>query len=628
MATSSENFYEGEQSSFNSMYGNYVGYRMNTSGIGFPGSAQTANQLGEVVNAIKQGTKTFEVTMVSPEAAEQIPKQHFNEMRALMKLTGVKPSVHGPIIDPAGFGERGWDGDVAREDNERRMFGTIEKAHELDPKGNVPIVFHSSAVGVGPEYRRGKDGEFIKQKGFAVNRETGQLAPLKREYKFRPEFPKLLEKGAKEGEPAGKLFSAEKQIGSANLSEWENKLTDIAQMTKHADEVIGSAPIQLQDLRNAGIGDDLAVRDLATGEELFSFKDIKDGETQLIARNYNQIRKAGIFLENAELAFAGAFHQAYKYGTPKQKKELKALAEVYSKGVSEFAETGKGDHVVARIWGPIEKKQLLDDSIERLKMITNRDTPQVFQDVEEFSMEKAATTFGNLASKSYKKFKENSPVIAIENMFPGFSFSKADDMKMLVEKSRENFAKHLVEKEGLRKKEADEIAEKQIGITWDVGHLNVIKKQGFSDEDIVKETQKVAKMVKHIHLTDNFGYGDSHLAPGMGNVPFKEILKELEKTGRLDEMRKIVEAPGFIQHFKKLPHGMTLAAFNSGIYGAKMGATWGEAMDIQGSYFGGYGKSNPELHQSMYGAGFTTMPVELGGVMPGGQSRFGGTPMA
>jgi len=30
----------------------------------------------------------------------------------------------------------------------------------------------------------------------------------------------------------------------------------------------------------------------------------------------------------------------------------------------------------------------------------------------------------------------------------------------------------------------------------------------------------------------------------------------------------------------------------------------------------------------MYGSGFTTMPVELGGQMPGSQSRFGGTPMS
>jgi len=134
-------------------------------------------------------------------------------------------------------------------------------------------------------------------------------------------------------------------------------------------------------------------------------------------------------------------------------------------------------------------------------------------------------------------------------------------------------------------------------------------------------------MVKHVHLTDNFGYADTHLAPGMGNVPFKKILEQLEKTGRFDEMRKITEAGGFVQHFKQSPHPHTLAAFGSPIYAAKSGAGWNQAHQVQGTYSSGYGTLNPQTHHSYFGAGFTTMPVELGGSMPGGESRFGGTPM-
>ena len=93
-------------------------------------------------------------------------------------------------------------------------------------------------------------------------------------------------------------------------------------------------------------------------------------------------------------------------------------------------------------------------------------------------------------------------------------------------------------------------------------------------------------------------------------------------------MRKIVESGAFVQHFKKSPHPFSLSAFDSPIYGMKAGPQWNQARDISGSYFGGYGTINPSQHHSMYGAGFTTMPVELGGQMPGGNSRFGGTPMA
>jgi len=135
-------------------------------------------------------------------------------------------------------------------------------------------------------------------------------------------------------------------------------------------------------------------------------------------------------------------------------------------------------------------------------------------------------------------------------------------------------------------------------------------------------------MVKHVHLTDNFGYSDSHLVPGMGNVPFKKILEQLEKTGRLEEMGKVIEAGGFINQFKKSAVSSSMAAFGSPIYGMTANANWAQSIGMMGSYSGGYGTLNPQQHHSMYGAGFTTMPVELGGEIQGGQSRFGGTPMA
>jgi sugar phosphate isomerase/epimerase len=657
MAENYESFYGGGVSSLSPEYGNFVGYRMSASALGFPGSPQTANQLGETVNALKQGVKAFEVSMVMPETTEVIPKQHFEEMRALMKLSGVKPSVHGPVIDASGFTDKGWGGDDGRADNERRMFDAIEKSHVLDPKGNIPIVFHSSNGAPGAEWRPGKkewgEDEFVMEKGAAINRETGQAIPIKREYKFRPGHPELFEKGGEyvrdergrvkvdakgkpiikyyEGRPPGLLFDAEGSIDSINLGEWENKLTEVAQMNKHAEEIIGSAALNLPEYENAGIIDGEVVN-YKTGETLPPF----DKETGQDA-SYDQIRKAGLFLENAELTFKGAFHNAYKYGTPEQKKELKKLSQDYAdkmEATSEILRTRDGKKVL-NIWGPVKRQKLLDEYVGKLRKITSPDyggeTPKLYQESTTFAMDKASETFGNLAMKSYERFGKSAPVIAVENMFQGFAFSRAEDLKPLVEKSRERFVEQLVKKEGMSKKEAKRVAEKQLGVTWDVGHLNVMKKKGFTDEDILKQTKLISKdksMVKHVHLTDNFGFADSHLAPGMGNVPLKGILEELEKTGKLGEMRKIVEAGAFVQHFKKSPHPWTMAALGSPIYGMKNAPYWNQVMDVQGSYFGGYGTVNPPTHHQYFGAGFTTMPVELGGQMPGGQSRFGGTPMA
>ena len=641
MAESYESFYGGGTSSLSPEYGNFVGYRMNASSLGFPGSPQTANQLGETVNALKQGVKAFEVSMLVPDTVSVIPKQHFEEMRALMKLSGVKPSVHGPVIDASGFTDKGWGGDDGRSDNERRMFDAIEKAHVLDPNGNIPIVFHSSNGAPGAEWRPGKkewgEDEFVMEKGAAVNKETGQTIAIKREYKYRPSIPESLdksvsyEKGKKEiieGAPAGLLFSAEGSIDAVNLGEWENKLTEVAQMNKHAEEIIGSAPLLLGEYENVGINEKNEFIDFKTNKKLPGF-DAAGGQSA----SYEQVRKAGLFLDNADLAFKGAFHNAYKYGTDGQRKKLKILSENYSRErvmTNEILETKSGKFF--NIWGPIKRQKLLDKYIGGLREITDHNlggkTPELFQESTAFAMDKASDTFGNLAMKSYDKFGGNSPVIAVENMFQGFAFSRAEDLKPLVEKSRKKFVKQLVEKRGMSEANAEKIAEKQLGVTWDVGHLNVLKKKGFTDKDILAQTEKIAPMVKHVHLTDNFGFADSHLAPGMGNVPIKGILEELEKTGRLGEMRKIVEAGAFVQHFKKSPHPWTMAALGSPIYGMKNAPYWNQVADIQGSYFGGYGTTNPNIHHTYFGAGFTTMPVELGGQMQGGQSRFGNTPMA
>ena len=642
--TNYEGFYEGSFSSLSPDYGNFTGYRMSAAQLGFPGSPQTANQLGEAVNAAKQGVKAFEVAMLQGMTAEAIPKQHFSEMRALMKLTGVKPSVHGPMVDAAGFDDKGnWGKEEGRVQNERMMFDTIEKAAMLDSKGNVPVVFHSVGLGTpGAEFRPGKEewgekkGEAIMERGAMVNRETGQVQATKREYRFRPKQPHLLEKGRGKEGPAGVLFSAEGTIASANLGDWEGSLTEIAQMNKHAAELIGAAPLNLGEYENAVITKK-GIIDVKTKERLPDF----DAETGQGA-SFDQMKKAGLFLENAELSFNSAFHKAYKYGSDKQKKELKELSENYSNSF---------DATEGKVWNPIMRQKILDKTLVRLGEITEdkakvvngeyvikngryiRDedwgTPQVYQEINQFAMDKAATTFGNLAMKSYNKLgADKAPVLAIEPFHPGAALSSTDDMIKLVKESRKNFAKQLVEDKNYSKGKAKDIAEEKIGVTWDVGHINMIKKYGFTDKDIAKQTKKITPMVKHVHLTDNFGFADSHLAPGMGNTPIKKILEELEKTGRFAEMRKITEAGAFVQHFKQSPHPLTMAAFGSPIYGMKAGPYWNQAHQIQGSYFGGYGTVNPQTHHSYFGAGFTTMPVELGGQMPGGQSRFGGTPMS
>ena len=598
-----EMFMDGGYSSLNPDFGNYVGYRFpgGAGQLSSPTSIQTANQLSEVVSRIKEGVKNVELQPIQADTFDQIPKENFKEIKALMKLSGVKPSVHAPMIDPAGFGEKGgYDGEAGREDAERRLFSVIEKSHDLDSEGNIPIVIHSSGGLPGMEHRPdedkepGEEGRFKSWKGAAIDRETGKMAGLKEDKLFSPTHPEDLEKG-------GTVMTPEDQVKTINQNQWEDKLTNLATYAKHAEDIIGNAPLFLAEYKDKEIDKD--------------FLKSMTGEQQA---HYEKMRNADIFLENVRLNFSGAFDKAYKYGDEEQREELNKLAEGYKNKLKE---------VEGKVWQPVETKRILAESVNELQRITRGKAPDVFVEVEDFARDEAAKTFGNLAFKGYKEWGEKAPVLAVENMYQGMAFATADGMKELLKKSKDVFVENA-KKKGISESVAKKQADKLLGITWDVGHLNMMRKHGFTEEDVIKETEKVGKLVKHVHLTDNFGYSDSHLPPGMGNVPFKGILEKLEKAGALKNAKAVVEAGGFVQHFKKSPHPYVLQAFGSGVYGAKMAPYWNQVAGVGGNYFSFPMAYLPEKHFSTYGSGFSMLPEELGGQIPGTASRSTGTPMA
>jgi len=56
----------------------------------------------------------------------------------------------------------------------------------------------------------------------------------------------------------------------------------------------------------------------------------------------------------------------------------------------------------------------------------------------------------------------------------------------------------------------------------DIGHANLFGKK---PQDFIK---KFAKQLKHVHLHDNNGFEDQHLAPGKGNIGWTELIKYLK----------------------------------------------------------------------------------------------------
>ena len=588
MADNYEFFYDGAGSSLDPESGGlFTGYRFPAGRIGAPTSPQTANQIQEVSSRLSEGIKMVELQPLQPMTFETIPKQHMQEINRLSKLTGSEVSVHAPMIDPAGFSDRGKWSESERDEAERQLWNVVERCHELNPKGNVPITVHASSV-LAAEYKPKVEGE--KEMIVLVNQDTGDMAAARREEKYYPEAKEKI------------IYTPEKRIREINYSEWENNFHPLLVTKQGANEMVADSIKTL-----LPIMDKLRKREI-TAKEL----------TPEQQTAYNQLGNAKIYLDDIESKLRAMYNRAYNYGTDKDREKLKEVAKEWqeqAKTITEGAQKGK----ITSIELPLMRSQLIDKSIAMLHEIN---APEVYKPLEDFAREKASQTLANISFKAYKKFKDNAPMVNVENFFPGSAFSRADELKKLIETSREEFVKKA-SSEGYSADEASQAADKLIGVTWDIGHINLLRKAGFGKEKIVEETKKIAPYVKHLHMTDNFGFEDSHLPVGMGDVPVKEMMKELEKAGYSG--KAIMEAGGFVQHFKASPHPYVLEAMGSPLYSAYMQPFWNQARGTGGGYSSGYGLMLPDQHFSMYGSGFSSLPSELGGQVQG-RSRFAGTP--
>ncbi len=226
----------------------------------------------------------------------------------------------------------------------------------------------------------------------------------------------------------------------------------------------------------------------------------------------------------------------------------------------------------------------------------------------------------------------NPVTVAIEHIFPERFGGHLEELKWIVKKSRERMVDLLTKPEieygasmapteideeklrkgvmqpnpyymGVSRDEAEKLAERHIKATLDTGHINLWRKYWQEDPRKTREQNEGAfkkwvldqveslakeKMVGNVHLADNFGYHDDHLAPGQGNSPIKEIMSILKKYGY---QKAVTVEPGAdastdLSDF----HGLmkTWRFFGSPVYGmgfrgAGVPQTWS---DVQYSFFG------------------------------------------
>lgn len=586
------------------------GYQASLSHIGMALDARTANQLGDLNIKLNPGQKVVEIQGIQARTMESIPEQHLDEIRRLTKLVGAKPTLHGPMLDASGIVEQSFS-EENRIGVERQIESTVLRAQKLDPEGNIPVTFHSTANL--PELRphtmetiNGKR-ERVDQGVLIIDEDTGRIQQIKPENRYFPEEGNI-DKGKFTEKKVP--FNYKTEIKRINSEQWTQNLSQLNFHTNRGEDALSA----MRDSSLKPLYDQY--KDTLLTIDLDKIKD--EDDRHLIDRAQRSLVHGQGYYRDSYRMMKQLFDKAWSNVTTEDdKKKLKEFAE-------EITPIVQNPGIEANIGRIEELKNIVDKGY---KILASIDTPQIFKPLNEFVIEKSAETFANVAAMSYSKFKEKAPIISIENPPGGGGLSTAEDIIKLIEASRERLADNLVEKQHVSRSEAQKVAEKMIGATWDVGHINMLRKKGYSEKEVIEQTKKIAPLTKHVHLSDNFGLDHTELPMGMGNVPLKPMMDELKKAGFKGE--QIVEAGNWWEFFSTQGGGNpflpSIEGMNSPMYAMAYGPTWSQAGRL-GMYYAGHGPINPAVHHNLYGTSFQNLPLELGGEIPGDRGRFAGAP--
>lgn len=593
------------------VYGNPLssgnpGYQIKASTIGMATDARTSNQIQEVQKKLRTGAKTIEISMaLDPGTLDSMPKQQFKEINRLKKLAGVDLTFHGPIIEPSGFNSKGgnWD-ETQRQQAENHIMSAVERGHEIDPDGNIVITFHTaySLPETNPKIIN-KEGKEEPTGVYVIDEESGRTGFVSK----------------KEQKLLGKTLEPEDLIKDYNETSWSRTLESInrelilsKQRSEAVEEKFG---------KEAFAGLELYKKSQTEYEKFLSA--FSPDRAKLLNHAVEILGESEIVVRDAYNGLNEAFNLAYKgvqaQKDTEKKKEDMAKLDALIKEIGKTIEENKNN--------PLQFIEFRNQVSKGVKVLSDISTPTIYKPLKEFALDKGSETYANVAYGAFKKYKEHAPIISIENPPAGGALSRAEDLRDMIKKIREKFIEKA-KADGMSKKEAEEQAEKLIGATWDVGHINMLRKFGYKKEHLIEQTKTIAPFVKHVHLSDNFGMEHTELPMGMGNVPIEEELKIIEKYN--DKVKKISETGGqWYQFFRKEPLLEQFRELNTPIYSAQGSPTWNDTTGMMGTYFGGLGNIFPEQHINVFGAGYMpTIPPELGGQVGGGnKSSFSGTPM-
>ncbi len=571
-------------------------------GIGFGPLAATQK-------AIMHGFQTVMMVMHPPgsspfgreDRARQIDlvsKQQLEATGEMININKMNFAVHGPIIDVLGYkGEEGKDGIFSgeqREENFKTFKRVIENADKIAVKAwgesdakkhNVPITIHpTNALASQEDWfdsgYKDNDGKPIYGKtGSMINRATGQVKPMQSTFKWLP-----------------KNYDTEESLYKKinNTDKGDYALFEITP-EKSLKTVNSTSLNELQ-------------------------KSISDSMIKM-----NQIERD---LNNVEPDFGN--HLKTAFSEEDESKRKKAFEELDKK-------LDKHKELMGLVNGYKDLKTEINSTTAELANIKGSSKDgNLYASAKDFSQEVFPEQLSRMAMASYET--KAQPVLALENL-PINQFGKPSEVIEIVKKSREKFAEELRNKKNLSYAEADEAANRIIGLTLDIGHLNVFKskikdpKTGeyYSDSDLQKEAEKMAKTgaVKFVHIADNIGeFGkDSHMMIGRGNANIDKMLDILKENGF--QGQAVTESFEGESEFDKVWARNNLRAMG-GMYTTGRGPSFTD-VDMSSQYSmrsSAYGHRVSDFHWQQFGGPFAGMQSTFGAQAPGKDNRdsFSGAP--
>lgn len=599
-----------------------------------PSTHPGQNQLMEMNLDANWGTKNIELSFLFPKIIEQTPDYYYDEMRRLAKLSDVKPSLHAPVVNLAGLQPRsGKYLESQRRSEEIRLKSMIDNAYRVGGANTVVNVHASEAVYGKLSYmeEEGKKPEEITEYQGFVDQDTDQFMAIPRTERWHRGKVRMLEPGQaiKEEEKSriNKLIDAwgdtayRQRIYSGELKQMGTKIKAMGEKYGKdiTDKWTGEAgKEQEKALRTHAHFSSLVQNARETEKEI-------GGEIQRYIKKYHPIIRDKFkgdikkYVESIRKEYGGV----RPYLKQRAEERYSYLKE---EDPQEFKRTVRED--VKQLEGKFNLFGIAypEDEVKRIIPVT------------EYEMEKTAKTLSNAAMHGFSRYGGKAPIVSIENPYPFVAFGRAEDLVKLIKKAREEFANKLKKRENMSSVEARKMAHKLIGANIDIGHLNLLKQYGFKDKKLMEEVKKLMPLVKHVHITDNFGYEDSHLVPGWGNAPIKEMLKELEKKGYKGKM--ILEAGGAEEMWAQTkgvtphPFSPSLTYTKTPLYETQpMGERWTEFTDeFSKMYSPEFPTARSPVYEGYniinYGS-FSQIPGVFGSHQPGkDRSKFAGSPMA